>query len=467
MKLDDYFSEKVMSVHLKVGVKPQVKQGAPGAWELKILERRKEVEESDLVTLVSGFQKQIEVEDDAFLEAEAPHIQVFQLGDKRTVVTYPPLSSTMEITVVRPVKKLALEEYDLDEALKERLRDRAEGVLIAGAPGNGKTTFAQALLELYYAENKIIKTIEVPRDLHVPDGVTQYSLSHSTTNAIRDLLLLTRPDYTFFDEIRNPEDFLLYKDLRLTGIGMVGVVHAERAIDALQRFIGKIELGMISHVIDTIIFIKEGGVKDVYTLKYCVKTPLGMNDSDLARPVIQIMDFFTNKELFEVYTFGDQVVVIDAEEAAAEQADSILLTEGLSGVAKFLKKQLSLPFDIEARGMRSIEVHVDEREMPSFIGKGGSNIRQLEKALGLHIDVKKKEGGVDTTKLKKVKHEVRQGKKGKVEIVPLEAFDRGILYVDKRRQYEVAMGRKGTIKIQKGMMSSIVQRGNYTLFKLK
>jgi ATPase len=33
---------------------------------------------------------------------------------------------------------------------------------------------------------------------------------------VRDILLLSRPDYTVYDEVRNTPDFELYKDLRLT-----------------------------------------------------------------------------------------------------------------------------------------------------------------------------------------------------------------------------------------------------------
>jgi ATPase len=71
---------------------------------------------------------------------------------------------------------------------------------------------------MYAKQNKIIKTIESPRDLIVPKEVTQYSFSYAPHNEIRDILLLSRPDYTVYDEIRNIEDFKLFKDLRLTGI---------------------------------------------------------------------------------------------------------------------------------------------------------------------------------------------------------------------------------------------------------
>lgn len=82
------------------------------------------------------------------------------------------------MTVVRPVKKLTFADYNLDESLAEHLRHKAKGLLISGAPGEGKTTFAQALAELYSNDHKIVKTLESPRDLMVPDPVVQYSFTY-------------------------------------------------------------------------------------------------------------------------------------------------------------------------------------------------------------------------------------------------------------------------------------------------
>ena len=46
-------------------------------------------------------------------------------------------------------------------------------------------------------------------------------------------------------------------------------------------------------VIDTIIFIKDGSIKNIYRLSFTVKTPSGMMSEDLARPVVEVKDFFT------------------------------------------------------------------------------------------------------------------------------------------------------------------------------
>ena len=42
---------------------------------------------------------------------------------------------------------------------------------------------------------------------------------------------------------------------------MVGVIHANSPLDAIQRFIGKIELGIIPNVLDTVVFVNNGDVE--------------------------------------------------------------------------------------------------------------------------------------------------------------------------------------------------------------
>lgn len=98
---------------------------------------------------------------------------------------------------------------------------------------------------------------------------------------------------------------------------MIGVVHATRPIDAIQRVIGRVELGMIPSIIDTTIFIKDGKVETVYDISLTVKVPTGMTEEDLARPVIEVRDFETNELVYEIYTYGEQTVVMDVSKISA------------------------------------------------------------------------------------------------------------------------------------------------------
>ena len=80
------------------------------------------------------------------------------------------------MTIVRPVAKLSLSDYELDQKLIERLSDHHRGVFISGRPGSGKTTLAQAIAEYLDGEiGAMVKTMEAPRDLQLPQRITQYS----------------------------------------------------------------------------------------------------------------------------------------------------------------------------------------------------------------------------------------------------------------------------------------------------
>ena len=67
-------------------------------------------------------------------------------------------------------------ENKLSEKLHSRVGQQAEGILVAGAPGMGKSTFAQALAEFYAKQDKIVKTVEAPRDLILAENITQYEI---------------------------------------------------------------------------------------------------------------------------------------------------------------------------------------------------------------------------------------------------------------------------------------------------
>ncbi|MFH2027831.1 MAG: ATPase, T2SS/T4P/T4SS family, partial [Nanoarchaeota archaeon] len=278
LALDKFFDETTMSVHLRENVMPYAKKGMPGKWEFVAL-RKNVLKQEEIQDISREIIENAKLRKDGFIEIERPGSTIVQLGKYRIVITKPPFADGWEITAVRPVKTLSLEDYHLSEKLLQRISNQAEGILIAGAPGHGKSTFAQALAIHYALKNKIVKTVEAPRDLVLPDEITQYSISHGDAQEIHDVLLLSRPDYTIFDEMRNTDDFKLFADMRLAGVGMVGVVHGTNPVDAIQRFIGRIEMGVIPQIIDTVVFIKNGNVNKVLSLKMTVKVPSGMTEA--------------------------------------------------------------------------------------------------------------------------------------------------------------------------------------------
>ncbi|MFA6255843.1 MAG: ATPase, T2SS/T4P/T4SS family, partial [Candidatus Absconditabacterales bacterium] len=375
---------------------------------------------------------EIENRDDGFIEIDRKLSKVLQLGPYRIVIVYPPLSDGLEMTIVKPIKTLTMEDYHLDPEIFNLLRNQAKGILVSGSPGSGKTTFAQALIDVYHKDNNIIKTIESPRDLLVSDDIVQYSFTYGSHDEVRDILLLSRPDYTVYDEVRNTSDFELYKDLRLTGIGLVGVIHATRAVDSIQRFLGTIEMGVIPQVIDTVIYIDKGVIQQIYTLQLTVKVPEGMESEDLARPVIIITSFLTKQVEYEIYTFGEQIVVMPllgtSDEGGLKSKGKTALGEyAKHTITQKLQQLLPCDFLLKIKGSSNLDVYIPEISKGRVIGKAGANISQLEKDMGLKINLK----SFDDLPLLDVKTQVNSPKKNNITdiLFPIEFADQNICFL--------------------------------------
>ena len=108
-----------------------------------------------------------------------------------------------------------------------------------------------------------------------------------------------------------------------------------------------------------------------------VKVPTGMGEPDLARPVVEIRDFETGKLDYEIYTFGEENIVIPVKEKKSESA--------MKQLAKQRIRQIINKYDpdaeIEFISGDKVKVIVDNDVISRLIGKGGSNINEIEKKL--------------------------------------------------------------------------------------
>jgi ATPase len=383
--IEEFFSPDTMSVHLKDGVEPLAKKGSIKDIQLVRIGDA-HCTEDELTSMARELIERTRKDPDSFIEMEYDGATVLQLGNMRIAIASPPFSDGMEITAVRPVAFVSMDDYRMAGELKQRLAGQQRGVLIAGPPGAGKSTFAAGVAEFLQSCNKIVKTMESPRDLSVEDAITQYSPLEGSMEKTADLLLLVRPDYTIYDEVRKTTDFQVFADMRLAGVGMVGVVHANRPVDAIQRLIGRVDLGMIPQVVDTVIFIDRGEVASVQDIKFTVKVPHGMTESDLARPVITVTDFESGRTEFEIYTYGEQVVVMPT----AQTQEAVPSAWGLAAkrIRDEFRHKVHGPVKVELSGDDRATLWVNDNDIPKVIGKGGRNIETMEKRLGIHIDVR-------------------------------------------------------------------------------
>ena len=457
LSIASLFDDETMSIHLKEDTIPMAKKGKPGNVKLVKIGTKPSTF-SEINEIAKEIRNKARRNPKIFLESDKMGSTVVQAGEYRISIAEPPFSEASEITAVKPVANIDLEEYNVSDKLMNRIRESAEGILVSGSPGAGKSTFVQALAR-YYSEdlNKVVKTMESPRDLQLPNEITQYAPLEGSMENTADVLLLVRPDYTVYDELRKNSDFNIFADMRLAGVGMIGVVHATRPIDAIQRISSRVDLGVITSIVDTSIYIEDGEIKDVLETKMTVKVPSGMQEADLARPVIEIKDFETGQLKYEIYTYGEQTIVMNVNLATSSNGarekssvDEIAEKEILKRVKRLIPKS---KIKVEIVSPERANIYINEKYIPKIIGKNGKRIAEIEKKVGIGLGVEPIEDSVE---------ELKRGDSTYVEVI--ETRKQVILDLGKANEgenFDVYIGgeylltattsKKGEIKIKKGI----------------
>jgi len=443
LSLERYLTEDTLSVHLKEGAVPMAKRGKVGEFSLVRLGERP-LSDRELRDMAREIFERAKADPEGFVEMEKMGASIIQLGPVRIAIARPPFSDGHEITAVRPIAKVDLDSYRHSSELKERLKEGQRGILIAGPPGSGKSTFAAGVAEYLLSCNFVVKTLESPRDLQVPPEITQYGPLEGSMADSADILLLVRPDYTIYDEVRKTRDFEVFADMRLAGVGMIGVVHANKPIDALQRLLGRVDLGMVPQVVDTVVFIEKGELTRVLDVEFVVKVPAGMVEADLARPVVEVKDFQSGVVEYEMYTYGDEIVVMPVTRPAKKASWKLASRE----IEKEISHHVRGPFEVEVVSDSSAVIRVPQKEAAKVIGKEGRRIEQIEKTLGMHIDVRVRETATANRVEETARHLIIwvEGYAGQA----VEVFVGGDL------TFTATVGRRGDIRIAK---SSEVAKG--------
>jgi len=402
LSIDQFFDEETIAITLKERAPPMAKVGKLRDIRLLTL-RDTPMTEYELRSMAQELLERAKRDPDGFIELERRGITVVQIGSLRISIARRPFSDGMEITVVRPLVDLALDDYSMAPEIKKRILGNRRGVLIAGPPGAGKTTLAQSLATFLADHDFIVKTMEAPRDLQVPDHITQYTALEGSMANTAEALLLVRPDYVIFDELRKSEDFSVYADMRLAGMGMVGVVHAMEVHDCLQRFCDRVDYSVLPQIINTIIYVVKGEIAKIYDLELTIKVPAGMPGDAYARPVIVVREHSRREPEIEIFRYEGETLVMplaqSAEEpiapasaapvgAPAEPEENVSWKVAEKEVQREIGRYTSGPVEVRIINDNKAVVYIEDKDVPAAIGKGGKNVSAIVNKLGIGIDIR-------------------------------------------------------------------------------
>src|SRR3989344_1561115 len=115
-KLSEMLTPDTMSLHIKEGTIPVAKRGTPGNFSLVRLSDEP-ISAGKIEEIIKEVMDATRYESDSFIEVGGHSASVVQFGDMRIVIARPPFSDGVEMTVVRPVAKLSLSDYEISGKL--------------------------------------------------------------------------------------------------------------------------------------------------------------------------------------------------------------------------------------------------------------------------------------------------------------------------------------------------------------
>lgn len=191
----------------------------------------------------------------------------------------PPLVSAPIFTIrKRAVKIFSLndlvEQGVLDSKAKNYLTKamlERKNILVVGGTDSGKTTFANALLDVLNESTQRIVIIEDTQELQCRGGDVTFMRTKEGVATLRDLVkvsLRLSPDRIVIGEVRGPEALDLLKAWNTGHSGGVSTVHANSAslgLSRLEQLVQEsgvqVSRSLISEAVSVLIYMEKIGAK--------------------------------------------------------------------------------------------------------------------------------------------------------------------------------------------------------------
>ncbi len=202
----------------------------------------------------------------------------------RVHITGPPVTHPNRMNI--QIRKFVVTASDLDDLVDRgamtpdaakflrRSIERDATILVAGAPGAGKTTLVNCLLREVPPDRRVVTCEEVFEiDVDMPDltqmQTREAGLDGGAAITLRDLVreaLRQRPDRIVVGEVRGPEALDMLMALN-AGCSGVATIHANSGRDALEKLVsygvlagGNISIPFlrrtVAAVVDLVLFLK-------------------------------------------------------------------------------------------------------------------------------------------------------------------------------------------------------------------
>lgn len=237
----------------------------PGGWEWRAAPQLTSAWLGTLARAAAAFTCQD-------VSADAPICSTVLPGGERCQIVLPPAAEQLSLTIRKPCEI----EHDLDRFAREdlfataaiarndlsdvehqllTLRDARDwpaffrlavesrrNLLISGATGSGKTTFAKGLVRLIPPEERIL-TIEDTRELVAPHRNAVHllyakdgqGLARVGPKQLLESALRMRPDRVLFQELRDASAYHFIRNINTGHPGSITTIHADSAMLAFEQ----------------------------------------------------------------------------------------------------------------------------------------------------------------------------------------------------------------------------------------